>query len=70
MEIKVNGTIRIEEKANFDSPADNRNTQEIPAPIDHNKDQYDTYFLNYVQRWNRRDSGCYVKNGCKRKRCG
>lgn len=38
MEIKINGTIRIEEKANFDSPADNRNTQEIPAPIDHNKD--------------------------------
>ena len=38
MEIKINGTIRIEEKANFDSPADNRNTQEIPAPIDHSKD--------------------------------
>lgn len=38
MEIKVNGTIRIEEKANCDAPADNRNTQEIPAPIDHSKD--------------------------------
>lgn len=38
MEIKINGTIRIEEKANCDAPADNRNTQEIPAPIDHSKD--------------------------------
>ena len=36
MEIKINGTIRIEE--NCDAPADNRNTQEIPAPIDHSKD--------------------------------
>ena len=36
MEIKINGTIRIEE--NCDVPADNRNTQEIPAPIDHSKD--------------------------------
>ena len=38
MEIKINGTLRIEEKANCDAPADNRNTQEIPAPIDHSKD--------------------------------
>ena len=36
MEIKINGTIRIEE--NCAAPADNRNTQEIPAPIDHSKD--------------------------------
>ena len=38
MEIKINGTIHIEEKANCDAPADNGNTQEIPAPIDHSKD--------------------------------
>ena len=38
MEIKINGTIRIEEKGNCDAPADNRNTQEIPTPIDHSKD--------------------------------
>ena len=38
MEINVNGTIRIEEKGNCDAPADNRNTQEIPTPIDHSKD--------------------------------
>ena len=36
MEIKINGTIRIEE--NCAAPADNKNTQEIPAPIDHSKD--------------------------------
>lgn len=36
MEIKINGTIRIEE--NCATPADNGNTQEIPAPIDHSKD--------------------------------
>lgn len=36
MEIKINGTIRIEE--NCAAPADNGNTQEIPAPIDHSKD--------------------------------
>ena len=38
MEINVNGTIRIKEKGNCDAPADNRNTQEIPTPIDHSKD--------------------------------
>lgn len=36
MEIKINGTIRIEE--NCAAPADNGNMQEIPAPIDHSKD--------------------------------
>ena len=36
MEIKINGTIRIEE--NCEAPADNRNTQEITTPIDHSKD--------------------------------
>lgn len=36
MEIKINGTIRIEE--NCAAPADNGNTQETPTPIDHSKD--------------------------------
>ena len=36
MEIKINGTIRIEE--NCAAPADNRNTQGSPIPIDHSKD--------------------------------
>ena len=36
MEIKINGTIRIEE--NCAAPADNGNTQEKPTPIDHSKD--------------------------------
>lgn len=36
MEIKINGTIRIEE--NCAAPADNGNTQETQTPIDHSKD--------------------------------
>ena len=36
MEIKINGTIRIEE--NCTAPDDNGNTQENPTPIDHSKD--------------------------------
>ena len=38
MEIKINGTIRIEEKANCEAPAENGNAQETQPLIDHSKD--------------------------------